>query len=336
MFRFSGLEQRLRAANRFFERFMPVLTPTGVVLGLFLAHTFMPLKPLVTYLFAFVTLVNGLGVSVRDFAAVTRKPRPVFAFLVNAYLLVPVVVSVLAKLLFHGNDDAILGYILLYSIPTAVVGSVWSGIYNGNAALSLTLLVIGTLLAPLSTPLTVKVLAASDIKIDTTGMMLSLLYMVVIPSVIGIAINTFSKGKCNEHVSPCLKPFTKIALIFVIMINTSQIADDLIARMTVAFIPQFLATFFFVVLGFLISYGTSKLLRFTRDDTISITFASGMKNISVAMVIAIDFFPPLAVIPVISGIVLQQTTCALTAHFLFGERPENRKESKENRNEDNS
>ena len=173
MFRFSGLEQRLRAANRFFERFMPVLTPTGVVLGLFLAHTFMPLKPLVTYLFAFVTLVNGLGVSVRDFAAVTRKPRPVFAFLVNAYLLVPVVVSVLAKLLFHGNDDAILGYILLYSIPTAVVGSVWSGIYNGNAALSLTLLVIGTLLAPLSTPLTVKVLAASDIKIDTTGMMLS-------------------------------------------------------------------------------------------------------------------------------------------------------------------
>ena len=125
MFRFSGLEQRLRAANRFFERFMPVLTPTGVVLGLLLAHTFMPLKPLVTYLFAFVTLVNGLGVSVRDFAAVIRKPRPVFAFLINAYLLVPVVVSVLAKLLFHGNDDAILGYILLYSIPTAVVGCVW-------------------------------------------------------------------------------------------------------------------------------------------------------------------------------------------------------------------
>ena len=326
MFRFSAVEQQLRSANAALERFMPVMTLAGVAIGLLVPGPFRPFKPLVTWLFAFLTLVNGMGVSIGDFTAVVRKPKPVLAFLANAYILIPLAVSILARLFFHGNGDAILGYILLYSIPTAVVGCVWSGIYGGNGALSLTLLVIGTLLAPLSTPMTVKVLAASDIAIDSRGMMVSLLLMVVVPSVIGIAINTMTKGRCCEHVAPCLKPFTKIALLLVIIINTSQIAADLIGRMSAAYIPEFIATFLFVILGFLIAFCISKLLRLTRDDTISVTFASGMKNISAAMVIAIDFFPPLAVIPVISGIVLQQTTCALTAHFLFGKKPGNRKD----------
>ena len=322
MFRFSAIEQGLRKTNGFFERFMPILTPTGVILGLLLASFFMPLKPIVTPLFAFLTLVNGMGVSILDFGRVVRKPKPIFLFMLCVYLVAPLVMTTAAHILFSGSPDTVTGFALLYAIPTAVVGSVWSGIYNGNAALSLAMLVIGTLLAPIMTPYTVRILSSSEITMDVSGMMLSLLWMVVIPSVIGIAINAATKGSCTKHAVPCLKPFTKVALLLVIIINSSQVAEELIAAISWTYVPQFVASFVFAFSGYFMAYAIGRIGRLERRDLISMTFASSMKNISAAMVIAIDFFPPGAVLPIIFGIVLQQSTCALSAHILFGRKPE--------------
>ena len=322
MFRFSAVEQNLITANKWLERMMPLLTPTGVILGLVAARFFIDGKPFVTPLFAFLTLVSGMGVTVKDFGAIIRKPKPIFIFLLTTYIITPCIMTGLANLLFHGKGDVITGFVLLYAIPTAVVGCIWSSIYNGNNALSLTLIVIGTMLAPISVPLTVRVLASSHIEFDTSGMMLSLIYMVVIPSAVGILINALTKGHCMDHAVPVLKPFTKIGLLFVVIINTSQIADDLIASASVAYIPQALAAFCFTVLGFIISRTIARLARLDHANTVSVTFASSMKNISAAMVLAIQFFPPASLIPIISGIVLQQTTTAISAHFLFGNKPD--------------
>ncbi len=300
---------------------MPVLTPLGVLLGLLFYGVFMPFKETVTWLFAFLTLVNGMGVSVKDFGSIIRHPRPVAVFLLCSYILLPVSATFVSKLIFSSSQETILGFALLYSIPTAVVACIWSGIYGGNGALSLTVLVIGTLLAPIATPLSVRLLAASEITIDTKGMMISLLMMVVIPSLIGIALNFITKGRCTDHAVPCLKPFTKLALLLVITVNTSQVAEELISSASPAYIPDFAAAFIFTVLGFIIARLVSRLFSLNREDTVSVTFASGMRNISAAMVIAISFFPPQSVLPVISGIVLQQSAVAIASHFLFGRKP---------------
>ncbi len=323
MFRFQDAEEGLRKANKCFERFMPVLTPTGVVLGLLLSSFFAPMKPLVTWLFAFLTLVNGMGVSPKDFSSVIRRPKPVLAFLLLSYLILPLLVAMVSYAVFRGNQEIIIGFVLLYSIPTAVAACIWSGIYSGNGALSLTVLIIGTLLAPIATPLTVKVLGGSEIAIDTNGMIISLLWMVVIPSIAGIAINALTKGKCAEHVSPCLKPFTKIALLLVIVINTSQVAGTLLENASLKYLQPFAAALVFSVVGFILSFLLSRAMNLAEKDTVSVVFASGMRNISAAMVIAINFFPPESAIPVISGIVFQQSASAISSHFLFGRKPKN-------------
>lgn len=318
----TGAELFLRDMNKRIERMMALLTPTGVILGLVLSHHVSGFKPAVTWLFAFLTLVNSMSVSVRDFYSAIQKPRPILIYALFSYAVIPLLVFALASLFFHGNSDVITGYVLLYCIPTAVVSCMWCGIYNGNMALSITLLVIATCLAPLTTPSLVHIFSSSSITIDTSGMVRSLLLMVVIPSVIGMFINYASKGMCNDHVAPCLKPFTKIALLFVVTINTSQVADRLIAEADWSYIPQVLAALMFSVMGFLISFGAAHLFRFSKADQVSVVYAIGMKNISAALVLAIDFFPPAAAIPVIAGILLQQTICAVISQILFGEKKE--------------
>ena len=315
-----ALESNLRRLNRNLERFMPFLTPSGVVLGLILGARISWMKPAVSWLFAFLTLINSMGVGIKDFYSTIRHPKPIFVFALCGYIVMPLLACIYVNILFHGSDDVIAGYILLYCIPTAVVSCMWCGIYGGNMALSITILVLATCLAPVMTPLSVNLLANSDISFDVTGMMKSLVMMVVIPSLAGMLINYFSRGRCNDHAAPCLKPFTKLALLFVIMINTSQVAERLISEADWRYVPQVLSALLLSAAGFVLGWLASRLFSLRREETVSLVYAVGLKNISAALVLAIDFFPPAAAIPVISGIVLQQTVCAIISRFIFSEK----------------
>lgn len=313
----------LRRANGILERCMPILTPLGVALGLIFPSWFFWMKGASTWLFAFLTLVSAMGVSIRSFERVIQHPLPIAVFALNTYILIPLIVWALSTLFFHTGETET-GYILLFCIPTAVVATVWCGIYQGNVALSLTILVIATCLAPVITPFSVRLLAGTRVELDVSGMIVSLLLMVVLPSVAGVLINTLTRGHCNDHVSPCLKPFSKIALLFVIAINASQVADRIIEDASWAYVPEVLSALLFSSIGFFLSYGVSRLFRLSHEDTISVTYASAMRNISAALVLAINFFPPGAAIPVICGIVIQQSTCAVVSAILFGRRKKRR------------
>ena len=53
-------------------------------------------------------------------------------------------------------------------------------------------------------------------------------------------------------------------------------------------------TFLFRPLGLLIGYGLSRLFRFPRDITLTVTVDSGTKNIAAASTIAAQYFPAAA------------------------------------------
>jgi tagaturonate reductase len=320
MFQFQILENKLRQLNKVLEHAMPIITPTGVILGLVLGTLVSWMKPSVSYLFAFLTFCGALGINSSDFFKVLKKPKPIFLFLLGSNLIMPFVAWSVAKIAFPSNIAIITGYVLLMATPTAVSGYIWSSIYRGNGALSLTLILVSTALTPLLTPLTVRLLAQTAIEIDTTGMILSLFKMVLLPSLLGVLINNLTKGKVNDHITPCLKPFSKIALVFVIIINTSQVSNQLLASASWEYLPVALLCAAIAASGFPIAFVLGKWAKLSTEDNISLTFAIALRNISAGLVLAIDYFPPETALPVIFGIVFQQTISALMGFFLFGRK----------------
>ena len=306
--------------NIHLDRIMPILTPSGVVLGLILGTRVSWMKGSVTYLFALITFIGALGISSGDFFKVIRKPKAIFIAIFATNMLMPLIAFFLANILFPNQNDIITGFILITAIPTALTGYIWSNIYKGHAALSLTMILIGTILAPFLTPFTIQLLAKTSVQIDTTGMMISLLMMVVLPSIVGIAINNMTRGTVNDHIAPSLKPFAKLGLFIIIVINTSQVADRLLANATWAYLPIALTSAALAALGYPISHTLGKLAKLDLDQQKSVTFASSMRNISAALVLSITFFPAQSALPVIFGIVFQQTTCALMAYLLYGRK----------------
>jgi predicted Na+-dependent transporter len=75
------------------------------------------------------------------------------------------------------------------------------------------------------------------------------------------------------------------------------------------------------MIGYVLSKLTGIAGRLEPEKRIALFFSAGLRNISAATTIAIDFFPEAAALPCLLGIVFQQVTAAFMGKVLL-KRPE--------------
>ena len=78
------------------------------------------------------------------------------------------------------------GIVLIGSCSSGLASNVMSYLAKANLTLSVTLTAVGTLTAPLTTPLWMKLLAGRMVPVDFVGMMLDIIKLVIVP--IGAAL----------------------------------------------------------------------------------------------------------------------------------------------------
>jgi len=315
------------ALNNFLDRKMAFLIPTGVVLGLVFPAIFIKIRPLVPLLFGILTFTGAMKLKARDLLLAVKNPVPVILFLITAHCIMPLAVLFISSAIFRNDPNTVSGFVLLYSVPTAVVSFIWAAIYKGDAALTLAIILLDTLLAPFVVPGTVKILLGTKIMLNMTGMTLSLIYMIVIPTIIGVTMNEISKGVVPKKAGPFLGPLSKICLAFVISANCAAIAPQVNFKSTRLWIIAGTCIALTVLgfsLGKIFGYlgGRLGLLgKNKKEKTASIFFATGLKNISAAMTLVIEFFPQAASLPTVLGVVFQQSICAIMGRLYLGKIP---------------
>jgi tagaturonate reductase len=295
--------------NHALERFIPITTPLAIVIGFLIPQVFTPLRPFVMYLFGLMTFSGALKLRAAELGASVRSPFPILLFFITAHILMPVIAMLVSSLVFH-DSDVISGFVLLFAGPTAVSGFIWVLILKGDLALCLTLILLDTLLAPIVVPGSLSVLMGAKVAMDMSGIAISLLFMIVIPTIIGVAVNETSKGKVPAVICPYFDPFAKICLILVIATNASIIAPSvrfneplvwLVAGITIAL------TF----TGFFIVKLVTVIGKCREPRDITLIVSSGLRNNSAVMTIAVAFFPEATVLPTLMSIVVQQSVMAV-------------------------
>jgi predicted Na+-dependent transporter len=265
-----------------------------------------------------MTLSGALALKVRDLGLAVSRPLPVIFFLISARIINPLLVLFLSSLVFGNDADTISGYVLIYAVPTAVSGFIWVSVFRGDLALTLALILLDTILAPVVVPGTVRILLGTRVVLDMGGMALSLIYMVVIPTVIGVALNEITRGKAPRIAGPFLTPLAKLCMILVVSANSAAVASQIDFAN-----PRFWLVGAVCVLlsasGFMIGKIAGFLGRFNRDKQVSLFFAVGLHNTSAAMTLGIEFFPGPAALPSVLGIMFQQSICAIMGQVMLKE-----------------
>jgi len=295
----------LKHLDRKLQKLMPLLTPTGVVLGVLFSQHLQPFAFLVPWMFGFMTFVGSLGSGLGEFVRSVTKPYQLIVTMIILHIVMPLIAFGIAKLLFPDDGYLVTGLLMGAVIPIGITSMIWVSVYRGNVPLTLSVILVDTMLSPFIVPFSLKLLVGADVHIDARAMSLGLLWMVVVPSLLGMLLHQITNGKIHAKASPVLSPLNKIGLAVVVAINSSVVAPYL--KPFSWRVAAVAATVLFIAsLGYMIGWLVARLCNWDRGILVSMVFNSGMRNISAGAVIALTYLPAPAAVPVILGMLFQQ------------------------------
>lgn len=127
----------------------------------------------------------GTQMSLKDFSGVAKSPRGVLVGIVCHFSVMPLVGFALNKA-FHFQPEIAAGVILIGSCSSGLASNVMAYIAKSNLALSVTVTAVTTMIAPIMTPLWMKLLAGQLIEVKFFNMMMEIIKIVLVP--IGAAL----------------------------------------------------------------------------------------------------------------------------------------------------
>ena len=138
-------------------------------------------------LIAIQMVMFGMGtqMSLKDFAGVAKSPRGVLVGIICHFSVMPLVGLALTKI-FSFPPEIAAGVILIGSCSSGLASNVMAYMAKSNLALSVTVTAITTMIAPLMTPLWMKLLAGTMVEVSFFKMMVEIIKIVLVP--IGAAL----------------------------------------------------------------------------------------------------------------------------------------------------
>ena len=296
------------------QKLMPVLTPVSLIIGVLLEDIGGRLLFLVPWMFAFMTFSGSLSMNFEGVKSIKKYPKAILFTIAFLHILMPMWAYVVSTVIF--NDHLLtIGFVLAVAIPTGVTSFIWVSICRGHLALCLAIILIDTMISPLVIPALLHIVVGQSIELDTASIILDLLWMVVLPSIAGILLNEWTKGKIEEQLGKKLAPFSKLCLFGIVMINSSAIAPY-VKNITWELMGVVLVVFALAVSGYVFCLVLGHVLWKDPSLTTTFVFTGGMRNIAVGVVIATTYFPAKTVMPVVFGMLFQQVLASLFSKII--------------------
>ncbi|MFP4672761.1 MAG: universal stress protein [Desulfohalobiaceae bacterium] len=209
--------------------------------------------------------------------------------------IVPFVAFVLGLLFFRDSPYMALGMLLAGLVPTSGMTISWTGFAKGNVASAVKMTVIGLTLGSLATPFYVQFLMGANIQVDILAVMRQIVIIVFIPMLAGFItqqalIRRYGQKGFQQDWAPRFPALSTLGVIGIVFIAIALKAD------TIASSPQTLLYILFpLLLLYAFNFTLSSFLAkkfLPRGDGIALVYGSVMRNLSIALAIAINAFGP--------------------------------------------
>ena len=240
------------------------------------------LSRLIVPLIQVIMFGMGTAMSLRDFAGVLRMPRGVLVGTACQFTIMPLLGIGLATA-FRFPPEIAAGVVLIGSAPSGVASNVMSYIAGANLALSVTLTSVTTLLAPLMTPLLMKLLAGQFVPIDFLEMMFGIIQMVILPIALGLLFNRLMRGRA-AWLHRAMPVLSMVGIAVIITIITAAGRDSLLdigATLVLAAILHNAG-------GYLLGYWACRAIGMDERSCRTISIEVGMQNGGLASGIAMQ------------------------------------------------
>jgi len=211
------------------------------------------------------------------------------------FAVIPFVAFGLGLLFFRHDPYMALGMLLAGLVPTSGMTISWTGFAKGNMAAAVKMTVIGLTLGSLATPFYVKLLMGTSLEVHLSKVMTQIIVIVFIPMLAGYItqqglIKKFGQKVFQQRWAPKFPPLSVLGVIGIVFIAMALKAPAIIRS------PQVLL---YILAPLSIAYAFNYTLStvvakafLPRGDGIALVYGSVMRNLSIALAIAINAFGP--------------------------------------------
>ena len=247
----------------------------------------------INYLLGVVMFGMGLTLRLQDFKIVFSRPKDVVIGCLAQFTVMPLLAWTLARV-FSLDEALALGVVLVGCCPGGTASNVITYLAKGDLALSVGMTGVSTLLAPFLTPLLTWALAGKSVNVDVASMFLSILWVVILPIVVGLVIKALWP-RFTEKAVDYLPAFSSVVIALIVAIIIAANADKLLVGGLVIVLVVMLHNLCGLGVGYLIG----RLLGLSEPKKRAISIEVGMQNSGLASSLATLHFAayPLATIP---------------------------------------
>lgn len=291
---------------------MGMLVLLAAVLAFLMPDSLSHIRPtVINPLLGIIMFGMGLTLSLEDFRIVFSRPRDVIIGCLAQFSVMPLIAWILAQS-FSLDEALTVGVILVGCCPGGTASNVITYLAKGDLALSVGMTGVSTLLAPVLTPLLVWLLAGKTVDVDVVAMFLSILWVVIMPIIIGLIVKYFWP-LLTDRAIVYLPALSSLVIAAIVMIVIAANAHKLLTGGLIIVLVVMLHNIFGLSIGYLIG----RALHLPSDKRKAISVEVGMQNSGLASSLATLHFAvyPMATIPGAIFSVWHNISGAIIARF---------------------
>ena len=213
------------------------------------------------------------------------------------FIFVPLIVFFIGKIFLSGEAPKFalwaVGLFLIGVLPTSGMTISWTGFAKGNKEAAIKMVVFGLVIGSLAAPIFTKVFMGATIEVNMLHMFKQIAIFVFFPLFVGlltqaIGMKKYGRKVWNEKIKPKFPPFSALGVVLIAFLAMSLKAKHIIANpgdIIIILIP--------LTVFYLISYILLTIVGrffFSREDAIAMVFGVVMRDLSIALAIAMTAF----------------------------------------------
>lgn len=232
----------------------------------------------------------GMVMRPRDFVELVLEPKPMVTGILYQLIGIPLI-TMLMIYFIKLPPEIVVGFVMLAAMPGGSMSNIYTHLGKGNAALSVALTGLMTLLALITAPLILRLFASdyipAEIEMPAGVIVREIFLYLILPLVAGMGAGRLLGAGKAHIVSQWMVRGSLLALAVLIV---GSLGSGRIDVGSYGIRIPLLVFIYCLFIQVVILRGSRYLLKFSHRDSTTLGIESSMKNVNLSLLIAASFF----------------------------------------------
>ncbi|PXW92192.1 ACR3 family arsenite efflux pump ArsB [Streptohalobacillus salinus] len=292
------------------QRYLMISVPLTLVIAFIVGTVFDTrfLQPVVLFATIIMIYVTMIGFNFKELTSVQGTKVLLFSMMIN-FLIVPFIAYLLGVTLLREYPVMFAGLALSALLPTSGMTISWTAIHKGNVPAAVKLTIFGLILGSLLTPWYLLAMVGQIVNVDILATFRTIITVVFVPMILGhvtfkLMMKRMTLAEFKHRVKPALAPLSIWAMLFIVFVSVSARASMIVSNLELIAIATVVLILFYLLNFFTSTFFAVKF--FNRDDGIALVNGTVLRNLSIAIGLAVASFGAEAALIVTIAFVVQQ------------------------------